>query len=266
MSDSSDEGGRKQSVTKNVGAQRTMGSTAQIIEGTTTKMSPYGKGTLQSVKKATVVSTTTGVFNAVFGAMAFNQLNMEGNAWAVLPKYPWQHSGWRAITADAGSTADGAYTEAAALPATIKPTFAEISLTAKEVVHTFDISYKHSLLARTGDDVFGTVDQLREYFSAKHAKALNEQLLVDFDTIADKEFESIDRVTSSTALTTAVSATTGDEDIYGIDRSANSWADAVVDHNSTTDRVLTLKLIEDTLSSIRDNGGRTNVILTVVLL
>lgn len=231
----------------------------EMIEAT------YGRGSvLNPVAKADapVISTTTGVFNAIFGAMAFNQLNMEANVFAALPKYPWQKSGYRAITADAGSTADGGTTEAATIPDTIKPTFAEVTVTLKEVVHTFDVSYKHTLLAKSGDDAFGTLAQLREYFAAKHAKAINQQLCVDGNTLAGANFESIDRVTASAAYATALSWTSADEDIYGIDRSGASWADAVVSHNSGTDRTLTLKLIEDTLASIKANGGRPNLIIT----
>ena len=72
----------------------------------------YGQG-IQFVSKinAPVLSSTDGVFNAVFGAQAFNQLNMEANVFGLLPKRPWEKSGWRVITADAGSTADGGITE-----------------------------------------------------------------------------------------------------------------------------------------------------------
>ena len=65
----------------------------------------YGPQMVQKVN-APVLTSTTGVFNAVFGAQAFNQLNQEANVFALLPKMPWDKSGWRAITADAGSTAD----------------------------------------------------------------------------------------------------------------------------------------------------------------
>ena len=48
---------------------------------------------------APVVTSTAGVFNAVFGAYAWAQLNLEANAFGILPKTPWDKSGWRAITA-----------------------------------------------------------------------------------------------------------------------------------------------------------------------
>lgn len=224
----------------------------------------YGGAGLGDVSKsdAPVLTTTTGVFNAVFGAQAFNQLNMEGNAFALLPKYPWQHSGYRAITADAGSAADGNISEGGAVPESIKPTFAEITVTVKEVAHTFEASFRQEGLVKKGDDAFGTMDQLRPYFAAKHAKAINQQLLTDTDTLASTKFESIDRVTISSAASVAQGYTAADEDIYGIDRSAAAWADATVSHNSGTDRTLSLDLIESILGTLESVGAKTNLILT----
>ena len=221
----------------------------------------YGKSFVQKVN-APILSSTTGVFNAIFGAQAFSQLNQESNVFGILPKYPWQKSGWRAITADAGSTASGGVAENGTLPDTIKPTFQEITVTAKQVVHTFDVSYLHEGLVQKGDDGLGDMEFNRGYHATNHAKKINEMLCVDAGTLAGNNFESVDRVTFSNAANTALGYDTGDEDIYGIDRSSYSWADAVVDHNSGTDRVLTDELIRDTLATIEANGGRTNIILT----
>lgn len=223
----------------------------------------YGAG---MVKKSDdpVLTTTTGVYNPVFGAMAFSQLNNEANALGILPKYPWQHSGYRAITADATSVSYGGITQGDAIPATIKPTFAEITVTTKEVAHAFDVSYIQEGKVKKGDDAIGDMEFLRGYFAVRHAKDLNAQILIDANTLAGTAFESIDRVTFSAAANTALSYTSGDEDIYGIDRSSNAWADAVCDHNSGTDRYLTDPLIRSTLASLEANGARTNVILTGV--
>ena len=53
-----------------------------------------------------VTTSTQGVFNAIFGAYAWAQLNLEANAFGILPKYPWDKSGWRTITAKADSLLD----------------------------------------------------------------------------------------------------------------------------------------------------------------
>ncbi len=211
---------------------------------------------------APIITTTTGVYNAVYGAQAFSQLNNEANVFALLPKMPWEKSGWRVITADAGSDADGGLAENGNLPDTTKPTFAEVSTKPKQVVHTFDVSFIHEGLVAKGDDALGDMEFLRGYFAIKHAKAINQQLLVDGDTLAGVNFESIDRVTASAAYATAVGWTAADEDIYSIDRSASSWADAVVEHNSGTDRYIEDSLIRNTLATLEDNGARTNIMLT----
>lgn len=222
----------------------------------------YGGSAVQKAD-APVLTSTTGVLNRVYGAQAFSQLNSEANVFAALPKYPWQHSGFRVITADAGSSGAGGLTEGAAVPDTIKPTFAEVDVTAKEVVHNFDVSFKQEGLVKKGDDAFGSMEQLRPYFAALHAKRINEMMLKDSDTLAGTNFESLDRVTATTAAqVTALGYTAGDEDIYGIDRSAVSWADAVVSHASGTDRTLSMPLIEDTLATLEANGGRTNLVIT----
>lgn len=210
---------------------------------------------------APITSGTTGVFNAIYGAMAFSQLNNESNVFALMPKYPWQHSGYRAITARGGTTADGGVSEAATVPDSIKNVYAEIDVAVKEVSHVFEVSYRQEGLVGK-DDAYGQMEQLRPEFSNLHALRINEQMLVDGDTLAGNSFESLDRITASTAYAAAVSWTSGDEDIYGIDRSANAWADAVVNHNSGTDRVLTLSLIEDTLASLADNGAASNLMIT----
>lgn len=221
----------------------------------------YGPNTVN--KDAPVLSSTTGVFNAVYGAYAFYQLNGEANAFGVLPKYPWPHSGFRAITADAGSSADGGVAENAAIPATVKPTFVEVDVTPKQVAHAFDVSFIQSgLVKKTADDAIGDMDFLRGYFAVKHAKAINQQLLVDADTLAGDNFESIDRITISSAASVALGYTAGDEDIYDIDRSGASWADATVSHNSGTDRTFSDALLTSLLSSLETAGARTNLLLT----
>lgn len=225
----------------------------------------YGKKFDVAKADAPVLSSTTGVLNKIFGAQAFSQLNSEGNVFALLPKYPWQHSGFRVITADAGSTAGGGLAESATVPDTVKPTFAEISLSVKQVSHTFQASMiQTGLVKKSGDDAIGDMEFLRGYFATLHAKRINEQLCIDADTLASagNTFESIDRVTFSTAALTALSYTAGDEDIHGIDRSANSWADAQVSHNSGTDRYLSLDIVRDLLATLEGKGARTNVIIT----
>ena len=45
-----------------------------------------------------VMSTTTGVYNAIYGAEIWYQLNTEANLFGAIPKVPWGRSGWRVMT------------------------------------------------------------------------------------------------------------------------------------------------------------------------
>ena len=215
------------------------------------------------ITKSAYATNVTGLRARTYGAMAFAQFNQESNAFALLPKRPWDYSGYRAMTVAASSTNHGMVAEGGTVPDPIKPTFANVDLTPKTVSHTFEVTFIHDLLAqKSRDDIFGSFEEARPITAAKHIEDINKQLLLDGDTLASERFESIDRVTASNAYATAVSWDANDENIYGINRSAASWADAVVSHNSGTDRVFRLELIEDTLASLENNGARTNVLLT----
>lgn len=223
----------------------------------------YYYGAPEHVQKdAPHLTSTGGIYNPIFGAQAFYQLNSEANAFALLPKYPWQHSGYRAISADPTSVTNGGIAENATIPATIKPDYEEITVTTKQHSHTFDVSYIQEGKVKKGDDAIGDMDFLRGFFAMFHAKDINVSMLLDGNTLAENRFESIDRITASAAYATALSWTADDEDIYGIDRSANAWSDAVVSHASGNDRTLTDGIIRDTLATLADNGANTNLMLT----
>jgi len=226
----------------------------------------YGAKGRQWIGKADapVISTTTGVYNAVYGAQVWNQLNQEANAFGLLPKTVWNRSGWRVITAGAGTKGTGGVAENATIPDTTKPTFAEISTKPKTVAHTFDVSEVQEFeAAESGDDAIGAMTQLRGIMGARHAEHMNKMLLGDVDTLASNNLESIDRVCSSYAEVTNLSLDANDADIYGIDRdAAASWADAYVDDNSGTDRTLTDTLVLTLIQNIQTNGGNTSLFLT----
>ena len=200
----------------------------------------YKEGEIRQTD-APVLTTTTGVFNAVFGAKVFSQLNQTANTLGALKKYVWPQSGFRAMTARS-SASGGGVAQGGALPDTEKPTFAEITVTLKDVAHNFEESTRKTAISAAGDDTIPW-EELRELMGIHHAEMLNKMLHVDGDTLAGNNLESIDRVVSSAAEATAFSWTTADEDIYGIDRSAASWADAIVLHASGTDRVISDLLV-----------------------
>lgn len=203
---------------------------------------------------APVTSSTTGVFNAVFGAKVWSQLNQDANTFGALPKYVWPQSGFRALTARAAASGGGV-AEGGAVPDTIKPTFAEITVTLKQIIHTFEITFVQEALAAAGDDALA-YDELQAQMAVHHAEMMNVMLHTDGNTLAGDNLESLDRICASAAEATALSWTSGDEDIYGIDRSGNAWADAVVLHNSGTDRDLTDALIRSLTENTTEAGAR----------
>ena len=82
----------------------------------------YGSG-INEIRKADapVLTTTTGVYNAVFGQFVWSMFNQEANALGVIPKSVWDKSGWRISTARAVSLLNGGVAEGGAVPESIKP-------------------------------------------------------------------------------------------------------------------------------------------------
>jgi len=210
---------------------------------------------------APVISSTTGVYNRIYGKMTWELLNLVGKTIAAIPKNPMNNTGFRVITALSGTLGTGGVGENGALPDTTKPTWALGAINLKEVVHTFDMSNRQDLLDDNSDDTIGFAE-LREYMSKEHVAHMNKMILADANTLAGNNLESIDRICSSQSEESAL-LTAGDADIYGFDRSAGTAFDAYVDHNSGTDRALTEAMVRTAIDTIDENSGeRPNVIIT----
>jgi len=71
-----------------------------------------------------MLSTTAGTYQAIYGRKVWSQLNQEFNAFSILPKKPWERSGWRVITdkPNAG-VVHGGIAENGTLPETVKSNF-----------------------------------------------------------------------------------------------------------------------------------------------
>ena len=217
---------------------------------------------------APMLSTTGGTYNAIYGRKVWSQMNQEFNAFSILPKRPWDRSGWRVLTDKPNSGAvHGGVAENATLPDTVKPTFQHVAAKPKTVVHTFDMSETAIFLADKDDGMGDIRSVLKEEMGKHHAEMTNKMLLLDVDTTADNGFESIDRVTTgdSTGMTAGTHYTAGREDIYSINRdgSANSWSYAEVNADTgATDRVLSLDQLDDLFQKIWVRGGNPKVMLT----
>jgi len=227
---------------------------------------------------APMLSTTAGTYQAIYGRKVWSQLNQEFNAFSILPKRPWERSGWRVITERPSFTVGGGVAENATLPDTTKPTFQHIAAKPKTVVHTFDMSETAMFLADKDDGLGDIRSVLKEEMGKHHAEHINKMLTTDCDTVAGNDFESLDRITgndggSSGGLTSMETGAAGadhcgatDLDIYSISRNANSWSNAEVNCGSDQDaanrRTLSLDHLDSLFQQIWVRGGNPKVILT----
>lgn len=218
-----------------------------------------------------LMSSTTGTYQAIFGRKVWSQLNQEFNAFSILPKKPWEKSGWRVVTDKPSFDVGGGLPENGTLPETSKPTFAHVADKPRTVAHTFDLSETAMFLADKDDGLGDARAVMKMEMAKHHAEAINKMLLkdIDFRDTTLNDFESIDRCLSSSFVETTsfgdVSAA-GDHDQYNIDRNAGStaqWYDANVDAGSSgAERALSLNIMDGMFRSVWERGGQPKVILT----
>jgi hypothetical protein len=238
-----------------------------------------------------VITSTQGVFNAIFGAYAWAQLNLEANAFGILPKYPWDKSGWRVITSKADALLDqttdiapvgdgtnnnafGGTVEGGLIADTIKPDLQELDVRPKTAQLPFSTSEVMEWLAtHSKDDIWGGLGSYRLFMAVQHKELLNRMLLADVEKPAadstsawtgTKSFESLDRIISSDA----------EEDVAGgpytdfydpwkanatIDRDSDTTFDSTVSSPSGTigtNGVLTDDVLRTFLRTIRKRAGK----------
>lgn len=230
----------------------------------------YGAGDILKAD-APLLSTTAGTYQAIYGRKVWSQLNQEFNAFSILPKKPWERSGWRILTARAESGVTGGIAENGTLPDTVKPTFENVSTKPKTIAHTFDLSEVAMFLSDKDDGLGDARQVLKEEMGKHHAEMINKMLLQDVDTPASNNLESLDRLTSDPAVQTvtqtSVSALT-DHDIYSITRDGSAaWHSAEVDvggdaSTAATNRNLSLNNLDGLFQQLWTRGGNPKVILT----
>ena len=228
---------------------------------------------------APLLSTTAGTYQAIYGRKVWSQLNQEFNAFSILPKKPWDRSGWRVVTAKPSTAVGGGIPENGTLPDTTKPTFQHVAAKPKTVAHSFDMS-ETAIFLNDKDDGLGDIRSvLKEEMGKHHAEHINFMLTTDSETPAGNDIESLDRVTGNdggssgglTSMETGASAGTDhcgatDLDIYSIDRSANAWSNAEVDCGADraagSRRTLSLDHLDTIFQKIWIRGGNPKVMLT----
>ena len=221
-------------------------------------------------KSATEVNTSDAdYFNVMFGASVFNQLNTRSEVFKLLDKEGWTQSGWRVMYQRHATTTGIA--EGASLGTADHPELKEMSATIKEVSTRWDTTTRAELLADADDGIKGLAAFLRKENGEAHAFFLDKQLLAschdgDAATIAqnasNNNFESLDRMTTSTAGVTADGDYTANiEDIYGVDRSAAGYTEwmqpaAMIQHSSAgTPAPLVISDLDDLIKASLENGA-----------
>ena len=237
----------------------------------------YGRNAFGNVMKADdpYLTTTTGIYNPIYGQKVWSQLNQEKNVFACLPKKPWNSTGWRVISArsddSTGTTLDtisGGVAEGGDIPDTVKPAYVEVFTKPKTIAHSFNASEVDKFLSSV-DDALDPMAAAHEYFAIEHPEHMNAMLMANpASGAASNNLESLDRVIGSYAEMAAFTDPgAGELDIYGLDRdAAATWTDAHVSYNASASasspRDLTLSLLDSVLTNVRQNGGQPDVIFT----
>lgn len=221
-----------------------------------------------------LMSSTAGTYQAIFGRKVWSQLNQEFNAFSILPKKPWEKSGWRVVT---GKPDDAVgLPENGTLPDSTKPTFEEVATKPKTVASKFDLSETAMFLADKDDGLGDARAVIKMEMSKSHAESINKMLLKDFGDnatngggLAGNSFESLDRATSSSLSETAAFDEVDNlsaHNMYSITRDSTgtrSWFDANVDVGTNgTERPLTLNILDGMFREVWERGGQPKVMLT----
>lgn len=212
-----------------------------------------------------LISSDAGIINPMYGKVVWDWLNKKATLWSLLPKKPWERSGFRVITADRSGKVTGV-AEDGTLPDTDHPTRLAVLNQLSQGMTRWEVSRKASLLSEIEDGI-DAWPQERAYQAEAHVSGLNEQIFADAYTAVDtsaatdkkgNDFETLDRMISSGAEEGHRGGTgSGQFDVYAAagDRDSGTTFDSVVDENNDTDRPLTLKMINDLIKSTVNNGA-----------
>ena len=215
-----------------------------------------------------VLTTTDGYRNAVYGSEVFYTINHEANAFALLENRAWVKSGERTVTDFGHELGSGGEGENAEIPDTNAPDIDQYEQDAKTVAHSFDVSQVKQLLADTqDDDLDDPFDWLRRYYGegtehqtgmGEHPKHMNVQLLTDVDEANEADnMLSIDQIISNEEETEVLDNPTN-ANIYGFDRTAGEFEANVV-HNNGDDQTFTIDLLDDAITSVKQNSGKNPI-------
>ena len=196
---------------------------------------------IDKIQKATLTTGDAGAYNALFGAVATIQLSQQQTMIGALPKKGYPREGFRAVSAAAIASGAG-IAEGAAVGTGVEPTYVEITVGQKEVEVVTEMSTRMEVISAKNDNI--EFEGNAQVVFSNFMEALDVDLLVDMDTLAGANHESLDRICGSSGENTALGYTAADEDLYGVDRSVATWFNANSDHASGVDRSLSKSLVD----------------------
>ena len=207
---------------------------------------------IDKLMKTDITSSTTGAENALFGATAIIQLSQCQTAFGALPKRGYPRQGFRAAYAAAIASGAGV-AEAANVGTAVVPTYLEITVGLKEVEVVTGMTSRMEVMVTKNDNI--EFEGNAQVVFSNFMEALDTDMLVDMDTLAGNNLESLDRVCGSSGENTALSYTANDEDLYSVDRSTYTWFNGNSDHNSGTDRAISKSLVDALMAAQIDRWG-----------
>jgi len=216
-----------------------------------------------------MLTTSSGVRNAVYGSEVFSLVNHEPNIFALLENRAWVRSGVR-IANEHGHKplGSGGSEENATLNDTDRPNLEQYEVEAQTVQHNFDVSQEKELLAQTeDDDLEDPFDWLRRWYGTgteqqtgmgQHPKHINVQLGQDLESRGAEDLISIDQLISNQAEANNVIGTASDANVYGFDRSSGQF-EANVLENGGNNRTFVIDILDDMVREIKQNSGKNPV-------
>jgi|TARA_B100000085_G_C18560339_1_gene519281 hypothetical protein len=192
----------------------------------------------------TGISTTTGLYNVLYGQKVWSMLNREVNALSMISKRPYTSSGWRVLKSrpfggsgntlaeglqrdgsgggigadDAQFDEIGGVAENAGLSTaadglgSMAPTYAQLFMSPKTVAHQFDFSELAMEMAAIDDGIGDIRAQLREDMGIAHAEAQNMMLLTPLENYGEasalsnieRNYTSLNKIITSRAELLAI--------------------------------------------------------------
>lgn len=234
-------------------------------------------GSTDVAQKAAFTSTDSARSNDVYGAVMWNQVNVAAPAYGLLPKVDATGAGPGSIDSPRPQTFRAAYSppsmstpaEGGSYSSSVTFSTSEAKADPKHSQLKFEATIIQQIESRLQDDVpldeiEGLMDQYfrEEYEVSGILRGINSNSNGGTTYANENAIATLDRVIgsqdeeSNAAGIGGTALDDGDLDVYGIDRSAVTWADSVVEHNSGGgDRQLTEDLVDGTLQSLVNNGA-----------